>query len=261
MPHPDILDDRDELRKPFMASLMLHGGVVVLLVAGKFIPGRTTQNWGDPDARGSSVAVRAVSSVPMAARSGAVNPVANDTESQVPKAPPVPKPVKKAKEPEPEAIPIKGRAEPKKLSKVTSDPEKFRPYTDPKPNQVYSTTGGATVSPMIGAPGSGTAGIGNGSVLGDRFGAYTALLTQRISQNWKTQDIDPRIRTAPAAIVNFTILRNGTIKDIAVKTSSGNAAIDRSAIRALYDVGKFEPLPAGWEHDDVVIEFWFELKR
>ena len=155
MPHPNILDERDELRKPFLASVMLHGGVVVLLVAGKLIPGRTPQNWGDLDARGSSVAVKAVSSIPMVARSGTVNPVANDTESQVPKAPPEPKPVKKAKAPEPDAIPIKGRAEPKKLSKVTTDPEKYRPYTEAKPNQVYSTTGGATVSPLMGAPGSG----------------------------------------------------------------------------------------------------------
>ena len=117
------------------------------------------------------------------------------------------------------------------------------------------------VSPMMGTSGSGATGLGKGTVLGDRFGAYTALLTQRIAQNWKTQDIDARIHTAPPAVVNFTILRNGTIKDIRVKTSSGNAAIDDSAVRALYQVGKFEPLPAAYERDDAVIEFWFELKR
>ena len=79
MPHPDILDEHDELRKPFLASVTLHTGVVVLLVAGKFMPGRTSQNWGDLDARGSSVAIKTVSSIPMVARSGTVNPVANDT--------------------------------------------------------------------------------------------------------------------------------------------------------------------------------------
>src|SRR5438034_520062 len=81
------------------------------------------------------------------------------------------------------------------------------------------------------------------------------------AQAWKTQDVDPRIRTAPAVITLFTILRDGTIRDIRVKTSSGNTALDRSAERALYEVAKVDPLPAGYDRDKVEIEFWFELKR
>jgi TonB family protein len=198
----------------------------------------------------------------MVARSGIENRVANDTESQVPKAPPQPKAVEKVKAPEPDAIPLRGRTPPKKSAKSAANNDRYRPYSEPKSNQVYSSTGGAMVSPMMGSTGSGGAtGLGKGSPLGDRFGAYAALLQQRIAQSWKTQDIDPRIRTAPPVIVNFTILRNGTIKDIRVKTSSGNTAIDRSAERALYDVARVDPLPAAYERDEVVIEFWFELRR
>ena len=103
--------------------------------------------------------------------------------------------------------------------------------------------------------------VGDASPLGDRFGAYGSLLAQLIAQKWKTQDVDARIHTAPPVIMNFTILRDGTIRDIRVKTSSGNAALDRSAERALYDVGKVGPLPAAYERDKAEIEFWFELKR
>jgi TonB family protein len=197
----------------------------------------------------------------MVARSGDVNPVANDTQSQIPKAPPESKASQKAKEPEPDAIALKGRSASKKSARAAPDYDRYRPYTEPKPNQVYSSTGGAMVSPMIGATGSGGIGLGKGTPLGDRFGAYAALLQQRIAQNWKTQDIDPRLRTAPPVIMNFTILRNGTIKDIRVKTGSGNAPLDRSAERAVYDVGRVEPLPAGYDRDEAVVEFWFELKR
>lgn len=109
-------------------------------------------------------------------------------------------------------------------------------------------------------PGSGGSGI-RGSTIGDRFGAYAALIQQRIAQNWKTQDVDPRLRTAPPVVMNFTILRDGTIRNIRMKTSSGNTALDRSAERALYDVGKVDPLPAGYDRDKADIEFWFELKR
>ena len=260
MPYASVLDEPEPLGKALLASLTLHVGVVAAMVAGSFLPGRTPQRWGDLESLGGSTVVNPVSRIPMVARSGEVNPVANDTESQVPKAPPQAKGAQKEKEPEPDAISIKGKTA-KKTAREAVDYDRYRPYTAPKPNQLYSSTGSALVSPMIGATGSGGIGLGKGSPLGDRFGAYAALLQQRIAQNWKTQDIDPRIRTAPPVILNFTILRNGTIRDIKVKTSSGNAALDLSAQRALYDVGKVEPLPAGYDRDEAVIEFWFELKR
>jgi len=260
MPYASILDEREPLKKPLMASIALHAAIISLLVTGSFITARTPQQWGDIEASGGSTVVNPVSRIPMVARSGEVNRVANDTESQVPQAPPQPKTAQRADVPEPDAIPIKGR-DSKKTSRVTASNDRYRPYTEPKPNQVYSSAGGALVSPMIGTTGSGGVGIGKGTPLGDRFGAYAALLQQRIAQNWKTQDIDPRIHTAPPVIMNFTILRNGTIKDIKVKTSSGNLALDRSAERALYDVGKVEPLPQGYDRDEAVIEFWFELRR
>ena len=98
-------------------------------------------------------------------------------------------------------------------------------------------------------------------MIGDRFGAYAALVQQLIAQKWNTQEVDPRLRTAPPVIMSFTILRDGTIKDIRVKTGSGNTLLDRSAERALYYVGKVGPLPAEYPRDRAEIEFWFELKR
>jgi TonB family protein len=62
-------------------------------------------------------------------------------------------------------------------------------------------------------------------------------------------------------VVDFKILRDGTIKDIRVKTSSGNTALDRSAERALYDVAKVDPLPQGFDRNEAEVEFLFELKR
>ena len=261
MPHADILDEREPFSKPLLGSVALHASVAALLVAGSLIKGRAPENWGDIESAGGSTVVSPVSRIPLIARSGDINPVANDTESQVPQAPPQPKPIVKTKEPEPDAIPIKGRDTKKKTPRAPANTERYRPYTEPKANQVYSTTGSAMVSPMIGTPGSGGVGVGKGTPLGDRFGAYAALLQQRIAQNWNTQDVDARIKTAPPVIMNFTILRDGTIRDIRVKTSSGNVALDRSAERALYAVGTVEPLPAGYDRDQAVIEFWFELKR
>src|SRR3954454_575081 len=229
MPYADAFDESEPLGKPFLASLMLHAGVVAVLAVGTFVGSRTPEIWGGTESAGGSTVVSPVARISLMPRSGMVNPVANDTQSQVPEAPPQPKPVVKAKEPEPDAIPLRGRTTPKKKpSAITASNERYRPYTQTKPNQVYSSTGTAMVSPMIGQQGSGGVGLGKGMPLGDRFGAYAALLQQRIAQNWNTQDVDPRVKTAPPVIMNFTILRDGTIRDIKVKTSSGNVVLDRS---------------------------------
>jgi hypothetical protein len=38
-------------------------------------------------------------------------------------------------------------------------------------------------------------------------------------------------------------------------------ALDQSGERALYDVGRVDPLPAGYDRDRAEIEYWFVLKR
>jgi TonB family protein len=262
MPYADTLDQRDPLGKSFLASVALHGSVVAVMIAGSFIHGSKRPIWGDLESAGGIVGVKAVSSIPMVARTGAVNHVANDTETQAPKAPPQPKVVQKVKEPAPNAIPLRGRtAPPKKYSNVMASNDRYRPYTEQKSNQLYSSSGGALVTKTMGMAGSGGVGLGRGSPLGDRYGAYAALLQQLIAQKWNTQEVDGRIRTAPPVVVDFTITRDGAIKSIRVKTSSGNTALDRSAERALYDVGKVDPLPPGFDRNEAEVEFLFELKR
>jgi outer membrane biosynthesis protein TonB len=262
MPYADTLDAREPLGKPFLASVALHGSVVGLLLTGAFLRSSSPEHWGDLETAGGSVSVKTTAKIPMVARPGPVNPVANDTDSQVPQPPPQPKAVpQKVKPPEPDAIPLKGHTTPSKQTwQVTAPRERYRPYTQPKTNQLYNSTGGAMVSPMMGLPGAEGSGV-RGTSLGDRFGAYASLVQQRVTEKWNQQDLDSRLRTAPPAIFTFTILRDGTIKDIRLKTSSGNIALDRSGERALYDVGKVDPLPADYGRDKADIEYWFVLKR
>jgi periplasmic protein TonB len=262
MPYADTFDAREPLGKSFLASVALHGSLVGLLLVGSFLHSSSPEHWGDLETAGGVVSVKSVAKIPMVARTGPVNPVANDTDSQVPQPPPQPKPVpQKVKEPEPDAIPLKGRTPPpKKTWQVTAPSGRYRPYTQPKTNQLYSSTGGSMVSPMMGLPGAEGSGV-RGTSLGDRFGAYAALVQQRVTEKWNQQDLDSHLRTAPPAIFTFTILRDGTIKDIRLKTSSGNIALDRSGERALYDVGKVDPLPTDYSRDRAEIEYWFVLKR
>jgi protein TonB len=82
-----------------------------------------------------------------------------------------------------------------------------------------------------------------------------------VAQKWRTDDVDPRVQTAPPVIVTFDILNSGQIRNVRILQASGNRVLDYSAQRAVYDAAPFPPLPQGFERDTAQIEFWFQLKR
>ncbi len=114
---------------------------------------------------------------------------------------------------------------------------------------------------MVGQTGSGGVGMGPGGAFGNRFGYYRTLLEQQVGRRWRTNDVNPALQTAPPVIVTFVIRRDGSSSDVRLEQSSGDKALDYSAMRAIYEASPFPPLPAGYERNDARIEFWFQLKR
>ena len=259
-PHVNILDQPESLKKPLVGSVVLHASVAAAVVLLSYANIKRDY-WGSNTVGGGSVAINVLHQIPMPANSGAINPVANDTHSEAPE--PKPDKVKqiKVKEPPPDAIPLKSRTAPKKPSFKESSLNKYREKQIDRPNQVYSADGQKLVSPMYGQPGPGGVGVGRGSPFGDRYGYYVDILREKVAQRWHANDVDPRIRTLPPAIVTFTIRRDGSVSNVRVAQGSGNFALDVSAQRAIADAAPFPPLPAGYPGNDVSIEFWFELKR
>lgn len=252
--HPDILDERESLRAPFVQSVMLHAAVAGLLVVSTLNFQSKRENWGGPTHAGSAVSVTAVKTIPLPSRSGRVNPVANDTESQVPQAP-TPAPKKQVKAPEEKAIPLRSRAVQKQPKPQVQ--QRYRP--EPlKPNQVPAADAPAARSPIFQKPG-GTVGMGENSALGSRFGAYADLVAQRVTEKWQTAGLAGV--SAPAVIVTFDIQRDGSVKNAKVAQSSGNSTVDYSALRAVMDAASFPPLPAGYERNVANVELQFQLQR
>lgn len=259
----DILDERESLRNPLLGSLALHLAVAAVVAATPLISGfGKREPWGDANSGGpGSLSINVVNKIPLPARSGQTNPLANDTESMVPAAPPKPKPERKAPEPAPDAIPLQSKNAPRKPAPQTASANKWRAEQRDLPNQMYSQQGSGLVSPMVGQTGSGGVGFGIGSPFGRRFGNYAGILREAVARKWNTGDVDPRIRTAPAVIVTFTIRRDGGVRDVRIQQRSGIPLLDTSAQRAIYDAAPFPPLPAEYEGSEATIEFWFQLSR
>jgi protein TonB len=259
--HIDVLEQREPVRSSVLASVGIHALVFSAILLSNSMGGRGAL-WGDPRnlGGGGSVGVTAVKQIPLRARLGAANPVANDTESRVPQ-PPKPQP-RAVRAPEPQAIPIRGRNARERASRVPQT-QQYRTQPD-RPNQLYSSAGQALSSSMYGSQAGtlgGKVGVGPRGSFGQRFGWYRDLLEQRVAQKWRTDDVDPRVQTAPPVIVTFDILRNGQIRNVRILQASGNRVLDYSAQRAVYDAAPFPQLPPGFERDSAQIEFWFQLKR
>jgi periplasmic protein TonB len=256
--HPDILEERERLSLPLVASLALHGALVLATALGGFFPSHRTPSFGDLNPTGGSVAITPVSKLPMPAQQGLKNPLASDTEAKVPPPPAKPKPAEAAKV-EPDAVALKSRRAPKRPQEAAST-QKYRPREE-DPNQLKSTTGQRMTSSMYNVTGSGGVGVGQGNPFGNRFGAYAALIRDRVAQRWRTNDVDRTVQTAPPAIVTFDLYRDGSVRNVRIAQTSGNYALDLSAQRAVIEAAPLPPLPREYERESATIEFWFQLQR
>ncbi|HTQ53225.1 MAG TPA: TonB family protein [Bryobacteraceae bacterium] len=259
-PRADILDRPDTLGRQLLGSVALHAAVFAFLIFWGSVVAHH-ESWGGPNQGGGSVAINVVNKIPLPARSGAVNPLANDTESSIPTPPPAPKPIKRAEPDDADAIPIKGRTSHKLATVNRSAQNTWRAKQQYQPNQLYSQAGSQLVSPMMGQVGSGGVGVGQGTPFGNRFGNYVMILRQRVAEKWRTNDVDARIHNLPTAILTFDLMRDGSVRNVRVAQSSGNSTLDYSAQRAIYDASPFPPLPPAYERNAATIEFWFELRR
>jgi TonB family protein len=101
-------------------------------------------------------------------------------------------------------------------------------------------------------------GQGGGDFAG-RYPAYVAAMIRRISQNWNQSSIDPAARASRnvRATATFTIMRDGTVKDIRIVDSSRNASFDNSGLRALYDSNPMPALPSDYNGSFLTVTFDF----
>ena len=101
-------------------------------------------------------------------------------------------------------------------------------------------------APPAAAPGTTTAEVpvGGSGVTGLEGGdfPYTLYLQgmhRRIGTNW----FRPQVAAGTATIIYFRILRDGTIGEARVETSSGNGTFDRAALSAVRSSSPLNPLP------------------
>lgn len=256
----DILDSRETIRGAFAGAVALHLAAIAALMISGWLASHTNA-FGAPDAGGGAVGIEAVNSIPIQ-HHGPENPLANDTQSEVPQTP-VKQPVerKKAEKPPKDAIPLKMKNL-KKPAKVASERQRYRPFDQLENNQVTSSQAPQVSSKLYSAqPGSGRVGTGANTTLGFRCAGYAAQIQQLVAQHWRTADVDARVQTAPVVIATYDLMGDGSIRNVRLLQTSGISTLDYSVQRAIQDASPFPPIPPACGKDSAKVEFTFELKR
>jgi protein TonB len=259
--HVDILDQRDSLRAPFTGAVALHVAVVGGLAVYMFLLGHR-EAFGDPNAGGAAVGITVTKAIPLP-HTGPENPVAHDTQSQVPQQPAKQERAKKEPPPPKDAIALKSKTAKQPRAKVETQPQRhFKPFEEVDPSKIKSQHAQEVSNKLFSdLPGAGRIGAGANTTLGSRFGAYSALIQERVTQHWRTGDVDASIRTAPQVVVKFEIQRDGTVSSPSIVQGSGISTLDFSVRRAILEASPFPPLPREFERSSATVEFVFELKR
>lgn len=273
--------DEVTLRKFLVYSAFLHGALALAIGVAAYFQYRGDQ-WNSVGGnQGNDVKVNLVSSagIPMphpdiTSDSHAIDPT-KGLYKEEPKPPDIPETPKDALEipkfkednaPKPPKHEKEFKDEPRK--KPEPHPSKVFEDLRPTPNNAvnYGKGGNPNLPTGYGtAPGSPTSGVQvqgqGGGDFATRYGWYVEAVRRKIGSNWQLFEIDPAVRNArrAKAVVTFTIMRDGSVKNVRLEQSSGNTSMDLSAQRAMANAGSMPPLPNDYSGTYVNVSFDFDL--
>lgn len=255
----EILMQPERTGRAFAVALILHAALFGAILASNWLASHTDA-FGAKDAGGAAVAIQTVNSIPLP-HEGPKNPLATDTDSEVQQAPAKPKEQVKKEIPPPDAVPLKAAKPKKTVADIASERNRFRNFKDIDPYKVYSKSAPAISNPAFALQGAGNVGVGPHTTLGDKCSAYAAQIQQLIASHWNTASIDVRLQTAPTVIVDFDLLRDGSIHNEHLLQRSGIQPLDASVERAILDSNPLPSFTTCFDRNQASVEFWFELKR
>ena len=219
-------------------SVLLHGGLTAVVVYAA-LHARPVQKPAMVSIQFAPVERRALA---RRTEDSGLKPAApQKPKIQEPK-PVVATPPKVAKPPEKNTVPLSpfGRS----TKKGSEAPVPAPPTPAPQPPST-------TTSPDVPVGGSGVAGLEGGDF---PYTLYLESMHRRIGSNW----FRPQVAAGAAVVVYFRILRDGTIVESRVETSSGSPTFDRAALSAVRSSSPLTPLPFAYNGNFLGVHLIFK---
>lgn len=267
--------DFDRLGGGMAAAVALHLLLAAAVIAAAYLGTSRHERWGEQAASVGAIQASMVSAIPLPSRAKPVDKqvLASEDVNQAPLPPPKaatqppPKPTDimiKAKTPEKPPPPARthSTAPPKPEPKATPSEAPAVKHPQPVTETPKARTGETTATQLPEAVSQAKNGTATAMVqdrtFGTRYAYYLRGVSQRVSQNWFSGEVDPRSSQGKRVTLLFDIDRDGTPQNVRLATRSGSATLDQSALRAVQRVDGFGPLPSG---DKITIEFAFDYKQ
>ena len=157
-------------------------------------------------------------------------------------------------------VPVEDARRPEPETEVETVPDEARGRTPTKGPELLEGSAMADTGVEgigVGLSGGGLGGSGGELSLSDFCcPEYLSTMLQLIRRQWDSNQQVPGV-----AAIRFTILRNGTIDDVAVDSSSGYMALDMGAQRAILLTRQLPPLPSGFTEESLTVRLTFEYRR
>jgi TonB family protein len=108
-------------------------------------------------------------------------------------------------------------------------------------------------------PGDSSAGVKvqgqGGNDFATRFGWYIQGAKRKVAPNWNLLFLDSTAKNSRTlhCVISFTILRDGSVKNVRVEESSGNGSWDTAGLRAIQSSAPFAHLPPEWLPGEVSV--------
>jgi protein TonB len=241
------------LRKMMAASAIAHGVAIVALVVGPYLFGTHQPRETIMEVSFNSPGAQGFESGGMTALSARAVQKA-EPKPELPKPTPVRPPAAKTPEMvEPIAKPTPPKPTQRQASTATkvappSTGETVRPGQSKVETGSTSNEGGLSTSSAGGATNQGQINFCDPQYLGQ--------MVSLIYNNWRR---DTAVAAKP--IIRFVIQRDGVLRDITVRQSSGYYALDNAAQRAVILTRAIPPLPACYPYPDFAMNLTFEYIR
>ena len=161
------------------------------------------------------------------------------------------------------------KEQPKKKAPRKVEPKVAVPKKPGKKPESKAKEGSKAPAPAE-EPRGEAAGPGAGGGAGDGTGIavdaarfpysyFLSAIERRVSENWYSAVSQGR--TGLTCVVYFRLMRDGSLGDVRIETSSGNGYFDRAALRAVRSGSPYPPLPGGFADDFLGIHFTFAQKE
>jgi periplasmic protein TonB len=253
------IDDQDDRFGSGLAgAIALHVLLAVAFIAVALFAHQSSDHWGENASSVGAIQASMVSAIPLPQKFKPVDKsvLTPDDASAAPAPPP-----KEATIPPPRDtdILVKAKPQPTKLGPITQPAPPKHPQPTPDTTKAQSGQAADQLPQSITQMKNGTAtATVQDRTFGNRYSYYVQIVSQKVAQNWYTNEADPHASQGKRTTIVFDIERDGTPANVHILDKSGSPTLDTSALHALQRVDGFGPLPAG---NQITVEYTFDYRQ